>query len=1063
MRCGILAAVCVVGTVTPMIVGCSDTNPAATLTITPSNNDGTFAVSSATAFTAVLTNSTTPTASVSWSVTGDGSISDASGLHTSYIPKLGSGAATLTATAGGLSASVKITSSPVTLTGATIPGLTAAVTVQYDAEDIPHIQCSATLDCIAVQGYIQARDRFFPMDFLRHVATSHLAELIGVAGLSQDIQLRTLFKTRAGHRIEDDLVTAANKDPVTAGVLSAFVGGVNAYIAQMRAGTAPLPGEYAQLPFPLTGADIADWRPQDSLAMARLQQFQLSETLEDEAAMGAFAAVYGPTGTHPDDDKFQAWLQARQPKTEQAHTLEATPFTPPAFAPPAQTAMVKPTPTKLGKLRDGLVALNQRLSTLHQFMRRADASVGSNNWVVAGAISDSGKAMVANDPHLGLQYPPLFHLSVMTSSNPADNLNLAGGAFPGIPGALVGRGNNVGWGVTVVGYDVTDLYMETLVADGSSGNVTTAPTPTTAPCTPTAPCVMYKSAPEHLILVPLAKALGSQDPILVRTGPGASFQDATTLATPPVTVPLVVSIAPHHGPVIQQLNATTVISARWTGQEGNTQDFKAIFGLNTAHNVDEAVAALKFFSTGAQNFVLADDQGNIAYDPHALVPVRNFADPTKVGANAQPPWLPLHGADGSAEWGDGMADCASATDTPLPATCWLTDTNETGQLPFGKNPAKGYFFTANADPIGVSDLSNDPTIEGTLPPGFGAFALLGAYPTVGKPYMSYSWDDSTGFRATRIEQMIEAAKKAHTKISLADMQAIQSDHMSRPGAAFKPFIDVALQDPLVKPLSAGQTLGQSVLNQWAANGFDCPSGLTGSDPKNSPVDATPTVAQNSAGCMLFHTFLRFLLTNVFTDDLAVAGQSVDGLHAIKAMLSALDSNPDAHVKANLGSTFCQTVGVKGTITCNQQVGAALDSAVAELTAKLGAPSNWVWGRVHTIQPVSLLQLVTTNYQPGPYARPGGAFTVDVGNPSVNSADGLSFPYVSGGNVRHISVMDPTTPQIKMQLPGPERDGPTTSPGPNLLGGWVSNTYFDFAIGSQINSVAVSSQTFDKTP
>src|SRR5581483_6059147 len=101
------------------------------------------------------------------------------------------------------------------------------------------IQCATTPDCIAVQGYLQARDRFFPMDFLRHVATSHLAELIGVAGLSQDIQLRTIFKTRAGHRIEDDLLKAANQDPATAAVLTAFVGGVNAYIAEMRAGKVP--------------------------------------------------------------------------------------------------------------------------------------------------------------------------------------------------------------------------------------------------------------------------------------------------------------------------------------------------------------------------------------------------------------------------------------------------------------------------------------------------------------------------------------------------------------------------------------------------------------------------------------------------------------------------------------------------------------------------------------------------------------------------------------------------------------------------------------------------------
>src|SRR5260221_8229434 len=80
---------------------------------------------------------------------------------------------------------------------------------------------------------------------------------------------------------------------------------------------------------------------------------------------------------------------------------------------------------------------------------------GSNNGVVDGAHSVSGKAMVANDPHLSLQFPPLFHLSAMTASD-ASGLNVAGGAFPGIPGALIGRGAHVGWGVTVVGYDVTD-------------------------------------------------------------------------------------------------------------------------------------------------------------------------------------------------------------------------------------------------------------------------------------------------------------------------------------------------------------------------------------------------------------------------------------------------------------------------------------------------------------------------------------------------------------------------------------------------------------------------------
>jgi acyl-homoserine lactone acylase PvdQ len=211
------------------------------------------------------------------------------------------------------------------------------------------------------------------------------------------------------------------------------------------------------------------------------------------------------------------------------------------------------------------------------------------------------------------------------------------------------------------------------------------------------------------------------------------------------------------------------------------------------------------------------------------------------------------------------------------------------------------------------------------------------------------------------------------------------------------------------------------------------------------------VQENSAGCYLFHQFLRTLTTNVFADDFKATGQSVNGLLAIKALLRMLTSSNHE------GTTFCDPLPVTVTApqTCIPDVVKALVQAVRTLG---GTPSTWVWGRVHTIQPVSLLQLVTTNFQPGPYARPGGAFTVDVGTPSV-SASAPNFAYTSGGNVRHISLMDPTKPVTKMQLPGPERDVPTTLKGPDLLGQWVSNTYFDFAIGSQIDAAAVSTQSF----
>jgi acyl-homoserine lactone acylase PvdQ len=278
--------------------------------------------------------------------------------------------------------------------------------------------------------------------------------------------------------------------------------------------------------------------------------------------------------------------------------------------------------------------------------------------------------------------------------------------------------------------------------------------------------------------------------------------------------------------------------------------------------------------------------------------------------------------------------------------------------------------------------------------------------------------------------------------------------MSRPGQAFVNIIDA------LPPSTDASVMGAvSTLDAWAAAGYDCPSGLTGSDPVDSAVDMTPSVVTNSAGCFLFHAFLRDLLTNVFADDISLVGMDIDSnqVQAIKAMLFMLSSAGSAD------SSFCNDVSSTGAIvashTCPEQVVTALGEAYDQLTAAYGASTNWTWGRVHTITPVPLLALITTNYEPGPYARPGGQFTIDVGAASMETSSGLSFPYASGGNVRHISIMDPTTPVVKMQLPGPERDGPDLVIGPDLLGQWVLNEYFDFAYGDQINNVAVSSQTF----
>ena len=417
--------------------GCGSTSSGTTpaLTIIPSGTSGTVTIVAPTDFTAQLVGSS---ADVTWTVTG-GTLTTMTGLHVVYVPPPGTAMGTLTATAGSLTASVMVSSGPAALPGKSIPGLKGPVTVQYDAQDVPHIQCTQAVDCIAVQGYLQARDRFFPMDFLRHVAEGHLAELIGPDGLSSDVQLRTIFTTRDGQRLEDALTAAAaaDADPKTFALLTAYTAGVNAYLTELKTSNGALPGEYAQLPFPLTPADIAPWR---IAGHARDRAAQPVPALGD--ADGGDRQRHVRADVWPEGNrtricgKLNAWIRAAAPPSEQAHTLS------PNGAHVSNTAVQTTVPASMraaarehGEVAGGAErGRGQRRGAARspaagRCDRRFQQLGGGRRRSPA-----TGVAMVANDPHLSLQYPPLFHLAAMTSSNPADNLEPHRRLVPRRPG-----------------------------------------------------------------------------------------------------------------------------------------------------------------------------------------------------------------------------------------------------------------------------------------------------------------------------------------------------------------------------------------------------------------------------------------------------------------------------------------------------------------------------------------------------------------------------------------------------------------------------------------------------
>ncbi len=993
---------------TVVAAGCSTSTSnggTVAVTITPSGPVTAAPGGNSTGFTARTYNTSN---NVTWSLspaTGAGTISPTTGRSVVYTPPAAIGSATsvtLTASVNGASASAAINLGPTVVTAQTIPILKAAVTVTYDARDIPNISCQTQPDCIAVLGYLHAHDRLFEMDFLRREAEGKLSEILGENALSQDQQLRTLFTTPfsnpPGKALGDALLPELDPDELN--LLQAYSNGVNAYISAMKAGdsSAPFPAEYSQLAIPFTlGPSVVEmWLPSDTLAITRLFQWQLSETLSDEIDNTQFLELYAQ-GPAEDLAKVNAWLRCQQP-VPNAYTITAA-----ATASPPPSASRPATPFKSNLSvpafpggAQALSGLSARLKVLKQPFSSGTERAGSNNWVVMGSSSASGASMVANDPHLTLQYPPYFHLSSMTS---ADGLEALGASFPGTPAYEIGRSAHIGWGVTVVGYDVTDVYLETI--DPATGKILFGP-------------------PGNEIPI-----LSVSSPITVRTGSVGTANDT-------MTVPYVVNMSPVHGAFIQQLSPTQYLSWRWTGLEvnrcgetsnGPCNPLKAFLGLLTAANVDAAFAAFANFDTGAQNLVIADDSGNIGYDPHAFVPQRpwagNVANLGPAGTFTLLPWAALPGV-GVAEWG--------GADGGL----WVPD----AQLPQGKNPAKGYFATANAAPW-AQNCTTDPTVPAPL-----SLGLMSSGPPA-VPYLSFAWDDPTAFRAARIDSLLASFTADGGKVSVSDMEAIQTDHVATIAAAFLPLL------PAATSTTGSYAAAMKLLGTWQTDGLNCPSGLTGTDPVASPPDTSGTNATDSAACLLFHAFLNRYISDIFLAPLAAAGQGINPGNALKAVLFMLTPGLPAPYQS-----FC------ANNNCAAQAQTDMAASYDQVSQTLGAQSNWIWGRVHTMTPASygVSAGVTGNtYNPGPFARPGGDFTVDVGS-SFRTDNVLSFPYTSGGNVRWIAVLDGST--TKDQLPGPIMDGPFYPGSSGLLGEWVVNQYFDFPWGSSaISAATVRTQTF----
>lgn len=309
-----------------------------------------------------------------------------------------------------------------------LPGLSAPVTVYRDMNGIPDVYAESALDLFRAQGFVHAQDRFWEMDFRRHVTAGRLAEVFGRDQVETDTYLRTMGWRRVAER-EWWLISAEAR-----AFLSAYAEGVNAWLSDHRGGAASL--EYTLLP----GYDIEPWTPVDSLAWLKAMAWDLRGNMDTEIRRAALVAR-GLSREQVDELYPPYPFDRNLPIVPDAGGSKPAPQGAAAPLPLAGIEHLAAGLAKLGKPMDG---------------------IGSNSWVVSGAHTTTGKPILANDPHLGPSMPGIWYQMGLHCTC---GYEVTGYSFSGVPGVIIGHNARIAWGVTNLGPDVSDLYLEKLDGD----------------------------------------------------------------------------------------------------------------------------------------------------------------------------------------------------------------------------------------------------------------------------------------------------------------------------------------------------------------------------------------------------------------------------------------------------------------------------------------------------------------------------------------------------------------------------------------------------------------------
>ena len=517
-----------------------------------------------------------------------------------------------------------------------LPGMSGDVDVWRDERGIPQIYADTATDLFRAQGYVHAQDRFWEMDFRRHITSGRLSEMFGESQVATDAAVRTMGWRETAEQ-EWELLDATTKSYFTA-----YAEGVNAFLGTHSAGEVSL--EYTVLALDNPDYTIEDWSPVDSVAWLKAMAWDLRGNLSDELNRATLAdagltpkqisqlypsypddrhAPIVPDGTVK-DGKFELTAPGESDEDDGGGSGGGEPDAPTVDASAA------------------LSGAQSAFDALAEVTGPAIDGIGSNSWVVSGSRTETGMPILANDPHLSPSMPSVWYqagLRCRTISE-ACPFRVTGFTFSGVPGIIIGHNADVSWGFTNLGPDVTDLYVERVDGDKYLVDGSWLPLETR----------------QETINV----AGGDPVTITVRKtkhGPVMSDNDDTyeSLANNPPTPKL------NEG-------GEYAVALRWTALEpGRTAE--AIFALNRASNWPEFKAAAARFEVPSQNMIYADTSGNIGYQAPGKIPVRGTGDGT---------W-PSPGWDSGYDWSGYIPS---------------------EELPYVVNPEEGFIVTANNEVIG---------------------------------------------------------------------------------------------------------------------------------------------------------------------------------------------------------------------------------------------------------------------------------------------------------------------------------------------------------------------------